>query len=246
MTAGTLTRVFDSLAEHGYDPSTADDKLQWALAQELLRRLQHTAPSKQAAGTQLLIGPSGSGKTSLLLKLALHPQFFARHRPAVIIIEPDPESESLHHSPLELFRRHGVPAQSVQTADEMEQALRRVQSFDHVLIDTPALPARAADARRMMNRIRRFVAPIMPLHVQFVFNATRALDEYPPETLDKLPVTPDAMALTHLDEVHGWGRIAEWLLQFELPVQHISNGERVPDSVAAFSPTWFVQSLMNL
>jgi flagellar biosynthesis protein FlhF len=246
MAASTLTKVFDQLAEHGYDPETDQEKLQWALAQELLRRLQHTAPSKQTTGTQLLIGPSGSGKTSLLLKLALHPQFFARRQPAVIVIEPDPERESLHHSPLELFRRHGLPAQSVQTEDEMREALRRVQSFDQLLIDTPPLPVRPADARRMMQRLRRFVAPILPLHVQLVFNATRALGEFPPEVLTRLPLAPDALALTHLDEVLGWGRVAEWLLQFDLPVQHLTNGPHVPHSVRAFSPTWFVQSLLNL
>jgi len=246
MAASTLTKVFDQLAEHGYDPTTDHEKLQWALGQELLRRLQHTAPSKNTTGTQLLIGPSGAGKTSLLLKLAMHPQFFARRQPAVIVIEPDPEQESLHHSPLELFRRHGLPAQSVQTEDEMREALRRVQSFDQVLIDTPPLPVRTADARRMMQRVRRFVAPILPLHVQLVFNATRALDEFPPDALKRLPLAPDALALTHLDEVLGWGRVTEWLLQFDLPVQHITNGARVPNSVRAFSPTWFVQTVLDL
>jgi flagellar biosynthesis GTPase FlhF len=54
------------------------------------------------------------------------------------------------------------------------------------------------------------------------------------------------VALTHLDETGGWGRIAEWLMAVRMPVQFVSTGAAVPDAVTSFSPTWFVEEMMKL
>ena len=242
---GTVTSLFDALVEKGYDPEANVEELKWALAQEVRGRMAVPA-SRQTVGTQVFIGPSGTGKTTLVVKLATHPNFFARHKPTVVVILPDEDEAIPYQNPVELYRCYGIPVQSVQTEAEMQHALERLASFDQVLIDTPPMPVDEGQARRMLQRIGRMVNGLMPLEVQFVLSATRTLEGIDAGYMTRLPLRPDAVALTHLDEVAGWGRIAEWLIRLKLPVRFASMGPKAPDDLTAFSPTWFVEQMMAL
>jgi flagellar biosynthesis protein FlhF len=240
----TITKLFDRLVERGFEPQENDEELRWAMAQELRRMLSATAP-KRANANYLFIGPSGAGKTALLLKLARHESFFGRRLPTVISIAPDDETLP-YLSPVPLYREYGLPVQNVATQKEMLQALNRVQQFDQVLIDTPPLSLHPDEARPMLQRIQRIVEPLMPLQVHLTLNVTRTLDDFDQQLLQRLPMDPDAVALTHLDEVSKWGRIAEWLLMLKKPVHFVSAGRQVPDGVEAFTPSWFVEEMMQL
>lgn len=241
----TVTRLFDSLAAKGYESDTPVETLKWALAQEVRRSMDLSAPM-QANGAQVFIGPTGSGKTSLLLKLSRHPGFYGRRDTAVVVVEPEEPESRFHHSPIELFRMHGLPVQAVRTTEEMREAVMRVQRFDHILIDTPPIPAQKAAAAKALRHVKRMVDPIVPLRVQLVFNTTRSLRDFDRDFLHGLVLRPHTLALTHLDETVLWGRVAEWLMALNMPVQFVSTSPAVPDGVASFSPAWFVEEMMKL
>ena len=241
----TATRLFDALAARGFQPEAELENLRWGLAQELRGLLDATAP-QQTSGTLVLVGPSGSGKTSLALKLAKNAAFFGRRRTAIFVITPEHPEATGYHNPVDLYRSYGLPVLSVSNEEEMRQSLERVQRFDQILIDTPPLPVREAEARRMMLRVKRMVDVFVPLQVHLALNTTRALETFDADYLRRLPLRPDAVALTHLDETTGWGRIAEWMLSLQMPIQFVSNGPKVPEGVQAFSPSWFVEEMMNL
>lgn len=243
--APTVSRLFSAVARTGLAPDTDEEALRWAVARELRNMLDLTAP-KVSNSTQLFIGPSGSGKTSLLLKLARHTSFFGRRRTTAIIIAPENAAETSYLNPVELYRRFGIPSQTVAGEADMGSALERAQHFDQVLIDTPSMPVQEAQARKMLLRIKRLTDPLAPLQVHLTFNATRALDEFSEAYVRSLPIQPDTVALTHLDETLGWGRVAEWMIKLKLPVQFAGTGPNVPEGVTAFSPTWFIEQMMQL
>ena len=245
MRPGTATRLFEDLAQQGFMPEASAQDLHWPLAQALRRAIGSEAP-KLSTGTIMLLGPSGSGKTSLLLKLATHASFFARRNTTVLVIRPEDEEGVAYQNPTELYRRFGLPVQSIQTQEELKEALGRVQQFDQILIDTPPMPLRDAAAHQMLRRLKQLVAPIMPLQVHLVVNTTRALEDFNPNFLRRLPIRPEMVSLTHLDETTGWGRVADWLVSLETPVRFVSTGPRVPDDILAFSPSWFVENMMQL
>lgn len=245
MRPGTATRLFEELAQQGFVPEASTQDLHWPLAQALRRAIGSEAP-KLSTGTIMLLGPSGSGKTSLLLKLATHASFFARRNTTVLVIRPEDEEGVAYQNPTELYRRFGLPVQSIQTQEELKDALGRVQQFDQILIDTPPLPLRDAAAHQMLRRLKHLVAPIMPLQVHLVVNTTRALEDFNPHVLRRLPIRPEMVSLTHLDETTGWGRVADWLVSLETPVRFVSTGPRVPDDILAFSPSWFVENMLQL
>lgn len=241
----TVTRLFDRLVEQGFAPTQPDEQLRWALAREMRRQLAPTTP-RSLQGAQVIIGPAGAGKTTLLLKLARHAGFFGRRTTAVLVLLPEEAETQPYLSPVELYRRFELPVQTIATPQEMATALRRVQGFDQILIDTPALPLQEAPARRLLLHLRQLLVPILPLQVLFCLNATCNLEDIPPTWVHRLPLPPDALVLTHLDEVRRLGRLYDWLVALACPVVGISRGVRVPDSLEGFSPAAFIEHLLRL
>ncbi len=242
----TATALFGDLADRGVNPDESPrDELNWALAQVVCHRIQ-TDPPTEDTGVLALVGPSGAGKTSLALKLAVHDRMLAAQDTAVIHLLPEEGRNASYQNPTALYRRFGLPVRSVRTEEDMAKALRCVGDFEQVLIDTPPLPMPLSDARPVLRRFRRLLRPLPTPAVHFVVDATRALGGIDEETFSQLPLRPTAAAVTHLDEVHNWGQVAEWLIHVDLPVQVVSEGPEVPDGARAFSLRWFVEDVMDL
>ena len=245
MRPATVTRFFEGLVQRGFEPDHDPQKIRWALAQEIRNALQSSTP-KRYTGTLMFVGPSGSGKTSLLLKLAKHPSFLGRHKTTIISILPESSERSAYQNPAELFSRYDIPVQTVQGIEEMNEALDRARSFEQILIDTPPMPVHEAGARKMLLHIKRLTEPLLPMQVHLILNATRALEEFNPDYIQRLPIRPDLIGFTHLDETQSLGRIAEWMLATKLPVQFASSSPEVPNGVGAFTPSWFVEEMMRV
>lgn len=236
--------LFDSLLTQGLGPDADEMTIRWGLAAELRRRLECTSPHR-AVGTQVFIGHSGAGKTSLILRLATHPGYYGRRRPAVLVVGPEERTgEVAVHGRTEMYTQFGVPAMRVSTPEEMADAVDRLQRFDQLLIDTPPLPRRPDQQKRAMLSLREILEPVMPLQTTAVFSATSALDGLSGAALDRWLIPPDAIALTHVDEVMGWGRVAEWLLRLQKPVRYATVGPQVPHDIVAYNPAWFVEEML--
>jgi len=246
MRPDTVTTLFQDLTERGLDPdSSSREELRWALAQVVCRRIQVSAPTR--AGTPLVaVGPGGAGKTSLLLKLALQDRVWECPDPTIIHLLPNEGGSTAYQNPTTLYQRFGLPVQSVRSEEEMAKALKRTNTFGQVLIDTPPLPRPLDDARATLRRFSRLLRPLHTVDVHFVLNATHALDTVDENTIHQLPLSPTATAITHLDEARSWGRVVEWLVGVDLPVQFVSDGPHVPDSARVFSLKWFVQDVLAL
>ena len=245
MRPSTVTRLFEQLMSNGLEPEQEESRIRWALAHEI-RNLLKTATPKRYTGTIMFIGPSGAGKTSLLLKIAKHPSFFGRHKTTIISILPESNKGIPYQNPAPLFAEYDIPVQTVQTAQEMHEALDRANQFDQILIDTPPMPVHEARARKMLLYMKRIIEPLLPIQVHLILNATRALDEFDLNYIQRLPIRPDSIAFTHLDETQGLGRLAEWMIQTKLPVQFASSSPVAPDGVGAFTPSWFVEEMMRI
>jgi flagellar biosynthesis protein FlhF len=241
----TLTRLFNRLAEMGFAPDDDPSRVQWALATELRSMLDVTQP-KTCAGAQLFIGASGAGKTALQLKLARHPRFLGRRKTTILVIEPEKEEAVSHHCPVELYRKFDLSVQTVRRPEEMRAALDRARRFSHILIDTPPLPLQPQAAHAALLRLQYMTEAVAPLQIHLVLDATRVLDAFDARYLERMPLRPDTLAFTHLDEAEGLGRVAECVMELGLPVQFVSNGMRVPDDVGSFSPSRLVEALLNM
>ncbi len=242
----TITRLFEELSERGVDPtSNFPGELRWACAKLLFQRIDIIGPDR-GRDNLMLIGPSGAGKTSLILKMATHDRLLGGGKPMVIHLEPASGRVTDYQNPTSLYEKFGVPVRNVRTKEDLDQAMRHTERFGRLLIDTPPLPLPLKEGRPILRRVQSILRPLRPLNVHFILNATRALDNLDGTVLSHLPVRPSAVAMTHLDEVSTWGRLVEWLIKVNLPIQFVSGGADVPEGARAFSIEWFVEDVMDL
>ncbi len=243
LTPQTVIDLFHSVT--GHDEIEDDGALYWALVRSMRDMLQTSAPV-QPLGQQVFLGLSGSGKTSLITRLATQRTFYGRRRCGVIIISP-PSSDGLPRvDETGYYRSAGLPVQNVSKIEDMEPALRRLHGFDHILIDTPAVPFRPRPMRDTLAGLRPFIDQLIPAQVFYVLDATRALDELDPELLRRMPVAPDAIALTHMDETSKTGRVFDWLRRAELPVNLASSSSAMDGGLTTFSPAEFAEQLLSV
>ncbi len=241
LSGATTAALFREAAERGLTPEADGEPLRWTLAGALRDRLAPTAPSRHAAQVLAVVGSAGAGKTSLLLKLAADPRYFGHRTPAVLVVAPEDGAPAMDPTPF--YHQHGLPVRTVSTPEEVRAALTMTSEFDGLLIDTPALPADPAAARAALERLRVLLAPVAPLEVVLVLDAARAAAPLTGRDLETLPLVPTAAAVTHLDEVEGWGRAAEWLLDLGLPVPFAVTGPARTGALAPYSPGWLAENL---
>jgi len=242
----TVTRLFDELSERGVDPTSKfPGELRWACAKLLFQRIDISGPD-QGHDNLMLIGPGGAGKTSLILKMATHDRLLVGDQPMVIHLEPESGRVTDYQNPTSLYEKFGVPVRNVRTKEDLGEAMRHTEYFGRVLIDTPPLPLPLKEGRSILRRVQSILRPLRPLDVHFVLNATRALQNLDETVLPHLPVRPSAVAMTHLDEMATWGRLVEWLIALDLPIQFASGGSDVPEGARVFSLEWFVEDVMDL
>lgn len=244
--ADTVTRLFNELSARGVDPTSKfPGELRWACAKLLFQRIDISGPDR-GHDNLMLIGPGGAGKTSMILKMATHDRLLVGDQPMVIHLEPESGRVTDYQNPTSLYEKFGVPVRNVRTKEDLGEAMRHTEYFGRVLIDTPPLPLPLKEGRSILRRVQSILRPLRPLNVHFVLNATRALDNLDATILPHLPVRPSAVAMTHLDEISTWGRLVEWLIALDLPVQFVSGGSDVPDDARVFSLEWFVEDVMDL
>ena len=233
----TAAALLDGAGAAGHTDDS--QTLVWAVAQALRDRLAPTAPRRYTADTLVAIGPGGAGKTALLTRLATDPRFYARRDVGVLVVVPEGTPEAA--APGAPYALHGVAARTVRTGAEVREALDRFQGTDALLVDTPALPADDAAARRALAALADVLAPLTAFDVVLAVDAARARPPLDFARLDTLPLRPTLGALTRLDEADDWGRLAEWLLAFDRPVGFATTGPHGDEALVSYSPSWFTE-----
>jgi signal recognition particle GTPase len=202
---------------------------------ELEAAIRRPAPASPAAGPRVvvLVGPAGTGKTTLALRLAQQPERLGAATAAVLLVRPD--ARGLDPSPL--YWSGGVAAATVSSGADAQRARAEFADADLLIVDTPALPLHPALARPLVAQLGEALAPLAPLEVLFVLDATRAADAFGPATLSALGLRPDALALTRADEAAP-DAPARWSERLGLPLQALSSGTAAADlDLAPTTPT---------
>ena len=241
----TAADLFGALVGQGFDPAaTAPDRqeaLRWALAGVLRDRLG-AAPVPRLAGSVLVVGAAGAGRTSLVLKLGRHASFFGRRRPGVLVVAPEDDVGLGHLDPLGPYARAGLPAALARSTDDVAAALAATPA-DPWLVDPPPLPRAPHAAAAHLDRLQGVLGPLVPLDVVLALDAGRAAEAAGLDRLRAHPLAPQAVALTRVDEMPGWGHLADLVLALPVPVHLVAAGRRVPDDLHAYSPGWLAEAL---
>jgi len=241
--ATTISGWFKRIMDTGLDPFEDREPFMYELA-KMIRKSISMDYMQPAQPNLVFVGPSGSGKSTLIMKLATNAAFFGGKKVALVSVIP--RNSSMKYSILELFAKDaGLPFFTVNDGIDVSKLMAKLVEYDHVLFDTPSISLEKKTAFREYWKIRQILASVMPVEVHFVVNATMENYYFREAYATNHPLQPDYVAITHLDETNRWGHLIPFLKTLGVGVRYVSQGAEIPDSIQAFSPTWFAEQVLS-
>jgi len=195
----------------------------------------------QAGGVIALIGPTGAGKTTTIAKLAS--RFAAEHAPRdVALVTTDTlrvgGREQLHS----YGRQLGIAVHEADSDHGLIALLDRLKDYKLVLIDTAGMGQRdrALAAQLHWLRAARQVTSLLVLPANAHF---ADLDEVVRRFAS---AAPQGVVLTKLDETGRFGSALSVVVDHQLPITWVTDGQRVPEDLHRANAASLVLRLEDL
>ncbi|WP_417349972.1 flagellar biosynthesis protein FlhF [Ferrimonas sp.] len=241
----------DKLRENGFHRSVADHfaslvpehlSLHEALGQ--LPRLigaeltQTTEESLSRGGVIALVGPTGVGKTTTVAKLAA--RYAARYGvDQVALITTDNYRIGAKEQLATYGKIMGCPVRAASNVKELENVLYQLRSRRLILIDTAGMGQRDM---RLVEQLDNLVAATrLPIRPYLVLSST-AQYRVLKETVEQFRrIALAGCIFTKLDEAHSIGEALSVLIQNDLPISYLTDGQRVPEDLRIAEPEYLAR-----
>ncbi len=173
-----------------------------------------------------MVGPPGSGKSTVVVKLAT--LFALKERIRVGLLSLDMHRLGAH----ELLHRYAdvleVPLRTAQTISEVKEGLRKLDSVDLVLIDTPGVSLRE---QARFARLATLLRAARPDETHLVLPASLDRQVQSRYARGMAPLGVSRVVLTRLDEVVGLGVVLNVVRRLNLGISYLTNGQNVPNDI---------------
>ncbi len=192
-------------------------------------------PSKIA-----LIGPTGVGKTTTIAKIASYYSLQEDLRVALVTLDTYRVAAS---DQLKTYARLlGVPMEIVTSENSLEDAFRRFESMDMILIDTPGnSPADRQAIQRLTSRLSEH----SDVDIHLVVPSNLREDEMRRIMDSFRPVCYQRVIFSKLDEAGSWGSLLNSWIMNGLDVSYFTTGQRVPEDLESATVESICRSIMG-
>lgn len=216
-------RIADATGEH----DDFEDTWRHALA-----ILAHSLPVDSTdfldqGGVVALVGATGVGKTTTIAKLAA--RYALRHgSERVAMVTTDGYRIAAHEQLRTYGRILDIPVRIANNHDELVEALKLLSDRDLVLVDTAGMSQRdirLTEQFQMLKKsspsIKTYLVMSSTTHRAGLREITKAFGE----------VKLDGCILTKLDETTSLGGALSAVMENNLPISYVSDGQRVPEDI---------------
>ena len=178
-------------------------------------------------GVIALVGPTGVGKTTTIAKLAA--RYSLRHgNRQVALISTDSYRIGAQEQLLNFGRILDVPTYPVNNARELSLKLNDLQDKRLILIDTAGMSQRDVRLSEQLQTLSEVSNQIKTYLVMAANTQTSTLQDAT-RTFYKSGLA--GAILTKLDETTSLGGSLSTMIQFDLPVAYVSDGQLVPEDL---------------
>lgn len=206
-----------------------DSELAFNQAQELLAKVLPVADDDllQHGGIAALVGPTGVGKTTTIAKLAA--KFILKHGPRqVALITTDNYRIGAHEQLNTYGRILDVPVRVASSAAELRALINSFSDKRLVLIDTAGMSQRDMKLVEQINTLQQSGLDIKSYLVMSAATEYKAMNEI----IKAFQVfEPQASILTKLDEAVTMGSAISSIIEHNLPLSFIADGQQVPEDM---------------
>ena len=180
----------------------------------------------EEGGVIALVGPTGAGKTTTIAKLAA--AFADKHNPRdVALVTTDTVRvggrEQLHS----YGRQLGIAVHEADSDVSLAQTLQRLRDYKLVLIDTAGLGQRDKNLVGQLNWLRS----AGKVHTLLVLPANSHFGDLDEVVRRFSGANPQGVVLTKLDETGRLGSALSVVVDHQLPMTWVTDGQRVPQDL---------------
>ncbi len=178
-------------------------------------------------GVVALVGPTGVGKTTTVAKLAA--RFALRYGSrSVALVSTDHFRIGAHEQLKAYSRILDIPIRFADSADSLQTALDYFCDKRLVLIDTAGMSQRDL---RLNQQLAMFEREGERVKSYLVVSATTRLSGLMEVVKGFGGIHPQGCILTKLDESATLGHALDMIIQHNLPLAYVSDGQRVPEDL---------------
>jgi flagellar biosynthesis protein FlhF len=242
--------VMQTLLESGFSPALGREILaavpggqdagavRKAAGVEIGRRLQTVESDDLVThgGVYALIGPTGVGKTTTVAKLAA--RCVVRHGAGQVVLLTTDAYRIAGHDQLRVYARIlGVPVHMIKDAEDLRATLADLKGRRTVLIDTVGMSQRDQLVAEQAALLAGGGAAVKRL---LLLNATSNA-----HTLDEVVGAyakggVHGSIVTKVDEAAGVANVLDTLIRHRLPLNYVTNGQRVPEDLHLPNRAWLL------
>ncbi len=233
MTLGLSSKLSQSIAKRTADQGL--NKHSWLESLQLLAKLVPVNDEDilSNGGVVSLIGPTGVGKTTTIAKLAA--RFALKHgRRGITLITTDNYRIGAHEQLRTYGRILGVPVHVASDADELKQILQETQANTNAserrltLIDSAGICQKDI---RLSEQLTTLNVTGMDIKNYLVLSATGQMNLQDEVVQAFSKANLKGCVVTKIDEAASLGEIISVLIQHDLPLHFVCNGQKVPDDI---------------
>ena len=193
-------------------------------------------------GMIALVGPTGVGKTTTIAKLAA--RYAERHGVRdIALVAMDQYRVGAQEQLYTYGRLLGVPVFSMNAQHTLPDTLAKLSDHKLVLIDTAGMSQRDEALISQLNALNQAHPRLRNYLVLAANSQSTDLDDIAQRFA---PANPVGCIVTKLDETTRVGGAISTLIQHQLPLAYITDGQRVPEDIKVAAADKLVLQAMRL
>lgn len=240
---GISTRLAAELVS--YAPTDVTEREAWVFILKLLANKIQT-PQKnllQSGGIVSLVGPTGTGKTTTLAKLAA--QFALQHgADSVAMVTIDSYRIAAYEQLATFGKIIGCSVKKAANTDELADVLYQLKDKKLVLIDTAGFSQR--DSRLMSQLATLKSQNYATIKHYLVLQGNTQKQALIQSIQSYADVKIEGCILTKLDETFSLGESLSVVIEQQLPVCFVTDGQKVPEDIKVAESRYLVSTSAKL